>query len=384
MSPTRSEATRVAASARTRERILAVALDRFATQGIATTSMEDVAESAGISRPGLIHHFKTKDLLIAEAATSFARAARTAHEGGDLTEYARTTDYTALSTGILSLALTDPSSRALTVHHRDLMAAAEARSGARTESPRALVAGWEGLHVLSAYFPEIDPAEVLRARRSQAPCSPGTRITGEPVPIDVLAPSASGYANGQTRRRQIIEDASVLFARNGYHGTTVRQLSAEVGITASTLLHHFGDKAGLLAEVLRDRDAQLVGRRESREIDPPTELGEIGAEARRDIVVERGLIDLYAVLSTEAIQSAHPAHDYFANRFARTIEYFESLLDRAGTDESAALDPHIEAIWLVAMWDGLQYQLVLDPDGLDLPAELDAHIANTFGIAPHR
>ena len=52
-------------TAQTRERILAAAADLFADNGFRATSMVSVAEAAGLSQTGLLHHFPSKELLLA-------------------------------------------------------------------------------------------------------------------------------------------------------------------------------------------------------------------------------------------------------------------------------------------------------------------------------
>lgn len=52
-------ATRLSASAR-REQVLSVALEAFSTYGYHNTSMNDVAEAAGVTKPVLYQHFDSK------------------------------------------------------------------------------------------------------------------------------------------------------------------------------------------------------------------------------------------------------------------------------------------------------------------------------------
>jgi AcrR family transcriptional regulator len=54
--------TRLPAAAR-REQLLAVALEVFARQGFHGTSMNDVAEAAGVTKPVLYQHFRSKRQL---------------------------------------------------------------------------------------------------------------------------------------------------------------------------------------------------------------------------------------------------------------------------------------------------------------------------------
>lgn len=46
-----------------RERIVAAALDVFSARGVGATSVQDVAQAAGMSKQALMHHFPTKERL---------------------------------------------------------------------------------------------------------------------------------------------------------------------------------------------------------------------------------------------------------------------------------------------------------------------------------
>ena len=62
------------------------------------------------------------------------------------------------------------------------------------------------------------------------------------------------YAKGVAKRDEILTTALEVIARNGYRKTSIRDLAAEVGLSQTGLLHYFGTKEELFAEVLRKRD----------------------------------------------------------------------------------------------------------------------------------
>ena len=49
-------------------------------------------------------------------------------------------------------------------------------------------------------------------------------------------------------------------------------------------------------------------------------------------------------------------------------------------DLSEHRDPEHEAVWLVAMWDGLQYQWLYDRDAVDITAHLRAHLDDVLPL----
>lgn len=55
------------------------------------------------------------------------------------------------------------------------------------------------------------------------------------------------------RREQIIEAAIVLFAQQGFDGTSPKQITRSIGITEGLIFHYFPTKADLLSAVLETR-----------------------------------------------------------------------------------------------------------------------------------
>jgi AcrR family transcriptional regulator len=258
-------------------------------------------------------------------------------------------------------------------------------------------AGWDGLQLLSQYLPDqVDVVEMLEERESLWALPLGWRDpdddaaeSDEPAgPLPELRTTATpdadpGYAVGRRRRTQIVADAMRLFSRDGYGDTSLQDIATAVGVSKSTLLHHYSSKDLLLSAVLAERDSAITGNLGFADA---ASAGELlrgipdGAEiSARD---EPGLIEVYAVLSCEAVPASHPAHDYFATRFANALEYFTELfrLAQADGDLPAHRDPAHEAVWLIAMWDGLQYQWLYDRGALDVAAQLRAHLEDVLPV----
>ena len=56
-------------------------------------------------------------------------------------------------------------------------------------------------------------------------------------------------------RADVIETASRLFAKKGFHGTSMRDLGGELGLLGSSLYSHIGSKNELLVDVVRQSAA---------------------------------------------------------------------------------------------------------------------------------
>lgn len=179
------------------------------------------------------------------------------------------------------------------------------------------------------------------------------------------------YRKGVEKREEILTTALEVIAREGYRGTSVRELADAVGLSQTGLLHYFESKDELLTAVLRRRDE--IDARAEHDLSGP----ELLAHALRHNATVPGLVMLYAQLSVEAADPVHPAHRYFHERFAQMRAQIAGMV-RAGQAEgsiAASLDPEKAATIALALADGLQIQWLYDRD-LDMAAHVE-HLWHT-------
>lgn len=171
------------------------------------------------------------------------------------------------------------------------------------------------------------------------------------------APPRRVRLSAQDRRAQLLAEATLQIARSGYQGFTMDGLAKASNLTHAGVLHHFPSKKELLVEVLRHRDeldaaAALTGE------GMPIDLVQLRAVL--DALVERNfrqpeIVRLYTVLSAEALNPDHPAHEYFRER----LQEIRRLI--AG---SLALPPRRAddfAVDYLSFMDGLQLNWLRDP-----------------------
>ncbi|MWB76870.1 TetR family transcriptional regulator [Pseudooceanicola sp. 216_PA32_1] len=70
--------------------------------------------------------------------------------------------------------------------------------------------------------------------------------------------TAGRKGTGSARRDQIATVASGLFARNGFAGTSIRDIAAAAGLTKPALYYHFSDKEALYEHVVAERMTGLI------------------------------------------------------------------------------------------------------------------------------
>jgi len=58
-------------------------------------------------------------------------------------------------------------------------------------------------------------------------------------------------------KKKILETATHLFARLGYHKTTIQDIAYHIGMTTGAVFHHFGSKKDILDEVVKELNENL-------------------------------------------------------------------------------------------------------------------------------
>jgi AcrR family transcriptional regulator len=178
-----------------------------------------------------------------------------------------------------------------------------------------------------------------------------------------------GYAKGRERRDAILAAANEVFARRGFRGASLATIAKRVGMSEPGLLHHFASKEELLLEVLELRDQhddERIAQARAAHAGPV----EVVLELCRQNQERPGIVRLFTILAAESVDDDHPAHEWF---LARYVDRRAVLADRLANaqrdgDIDAALDPESVASQILAMFDGLQLQWLLDPGAVDMVA----------------
>jgi AcrR family transcriptional regulator len=186
-------------------------------------------------------------------------------------------------------------------------------------------------------------------------------------------------ADGERRREQVLQAAMEAFATRGYRGASLASIAAEVGISQPGLLHHFPSKEHLLVGVLELRhqaDTEQVRELAER---PGGSLFDALLELAGRNEQRPGLVRLFTVLSAEGVEPEHPGNAWFVERYQRLRERMTAELaeeQRQGR-LAADVDARSLATLILAVFDGLQLQWLLDPGEVDMVgtlARLFAHL----------
>lgn len=169
-------------------------------------------------------------------------------------------------------------------------------------------------------------------------------------------------ARGLARRKEILDTATSMFAGGGFNSVSLADIAAAVGITQAGILHYFPTKAALLIAVLQEREAsnERLGATVRTE-----GMDGLSTYFRTLALNEENpaLVQLFVLLSAEALAEDHPGHDWFVQRNKRLVErmtgYVTDVVDVDRLPEG--LDVQTIARWIMALSNGLGAQWLIDP-----------------------
>jgi AcrR family transcriptional regulator len=191
-------------------------------------------------------------------------------------------------------------------------------------------------------------------------------------------PGRRSYPKGVRRRQQILDSVIALLAQRGVDRASLRTVGDAIGVSHTALRHYFSSRDELLVEAYRTHEARAAGD------GPPADASAVSviieaAERNRSIP---GLVELYATLSTDALQEQHGlTREFVRGRFRSLRATLAGLIAEeqraragqpggAGETGSAGIDPMDAAALVIAASDGLQIQWLLDPDAVDVGRSL--------------
>ncbi|WP_143590244.1 TetR/AcrR family transcriptional regulator [Thermoactinospora rubra] len=186
---------------------------------------------------------------------------------------------------------------------------------------------------------------------------------------------------GDARRDRILAVALQEFAEHGYRGASLARIAERVELSQAGLLHHFKSKERLLVAVLEYRDEVDTRRFGLDSLAGPAALHRLAEVVEYNSRVP-GLVQLFSVITGEAVTADHPAHAWARDRYRRLREGVARAL-RKGAESGefrADLDAEAHADRLIAMMDGLQTQWLIDPERVDMAAVFRGYVDDLIAM----
>ncbi len=165
----------------------------------------------------------------------------------------------------------------------------------------------------------------------------------------------------ERRRQQILDAAQDCFRKNGFHATSMAELSKTAGMSVGHIYHYFENKDAIIAGIFERGIAEATER-----MDAMRRSGDVYATLVAE--VDQGLCKTerdYALKIESLAEAARNdkmlAMLQNADRVVRT-QFKETLrlAQRPGTIDERDLDGQVEII--VAMFNGLAHRLLLQPE----------------------
>jgi len=150
------------------------------------------------------------------------------------------------------------------------------------------------------------------------------------------------------RRRQILEAAVHVFAKNGFHTSRVGDIAEEAGIAYGLVYHYFKSKEELLETIFRDTWTQMLER--VREVEGSSVPAREGVRQVTALLLRtwRRDPDLVRVLVREVTRSPHVQREI--EEIGHAMKALEGIIRRG--QEAGEFASNVDARFAAVVWYG--------------------------------
>lgn len=179
---------------------------------------------------------------------------------------------------------------------------------------------------------------------------------------------------GSERIAEIVRTATEVIGERGYFGATIQEIADRVGLSQAGVLKHVTNKRNLLDLVLAQFDIDLdkdeylstmLGQSEEELARNPPLMPQWYRSIARMNADDPFLTKAYLTLRAEALDSSHPAHDYFARRGSLLRKTVEQVPWKLPAEYSTPEQVGILSMTIGSAMEGLEFRWLGEP-GIDL------------------
>ncbi|MGA2109148.1 MAG: TetR/AcrR family transcriptional regulator [Syntrophorhabdales bacterium] len=127
----------------------------------------------------------------------------------------------------------------------------------------------------------------------------------------VILEAAWDEPEGDKTKQRIIEAAEELFSKNGFHATSVSQITKKAHVNKAALYYHFKDKNDLILSLFQKILNDLAASEVSRAATPAAHAEEVATALREEISFLTKRKDIFAVMLMESFKSQDPDMSLF-------------------------------------------------------------------------
>jgi AcrR family transcriptional regulator len=170
--------------------------------------------------------------------------------------------------------------------------------------------------------------------------------------------------------KKIIQAALELFVRKGYHGTSIEDITRQIGFTKGALYSHFNSKGELFLRLIEEFKTRfleaMIRQAEEHPGNAVEKLHHIFSFNAGFAFENQDLVVFLTFLTTELKVDVE-----FEPALKKIYKEYQSVISqiiRQGIQEGLfrkKLDPDLAALAFIAMHDGILHQWVLNRDNLD-------------------